>query len=139
HEDWIQDGYKVISLLNGADIFVFCNGIYKEELASDICFIGGYLPLKTPSINSNLIPLIEERRLNIKIFGNTGWPTYAYCGYAPEAKLRDILASSKICINLSEQHALKYGYDLNERWFQVGAAKGFCVADYVEGAAELFP
>ncbi len=70
---------------------------------------------------------------NVKIFGNQSWYVNQYCGLIKDHKVKDLFFNAKICPNLSEPHAQKFGFDVNERIFKVLCAGGFCISDNVEG------
>lgn len=52
-------------------------------------------------------------------------------GFADNTQVKDILASAKICPNLSEPHAQEFGFDVNERCFKLLSNKCFCISDNV--------
>lgn len=140
HEDWINDGFKTISLLSAADPMEFYGGEFREEFASDICFIGRYLPLKSKSINENLIPWCGfDSNYNIKIFGHSGWPLMQYCGPSAPGYAKHFLKSAKVCPNLTEEHGRIFGYDINDRIYKLLLNKCLCISDYVSDAVGLFP
>ena len=139
HSTWIKNGFTVLGLMNCADVFSYCNGIYNNNLASDLCFIGGYWPYKAQKLDKWLLPLCETSEINLKIFGNQAWPTYNYCGMIPEEMTRHVLKSAKICPNVSEPHSTDFGYDIISRSFNLLSNKCFCISDEVEGLVKLFP
>lgn len=149
HPDWLEDthgywekdlGVKTASLLNAADIFGYTNGVYKEEFASDICFIGSRWPYKAQVLDKYLLPLCESNKYNIKIFGGGGWDGIPqYCGHIDDKYVPDILASSKICVNLHEPHSQDLHYDVIERPFKLLSNKCFVLSDEVLGLRRLFP
>lgn len=138
HADWIADGYKVVSLMNAADSIVYDYSSFQPGIKSDVVFVGGYLPLKSRSINENLMPLCDiSSKIDVKVFGNSSWGIPQYHGGCAITLEKFLYRSAKVCANLSEQHARDFGHDVNERYFKTLFAGGICVADYVEGAAEL--
>ena len=134
HNKWAETGVSVKSIMMCADINSYAHAKYVPELACDIGFVGGYWPYKGQVIDKYLLPICNDRCLNIKIFGNQPWTeTDRYCGTIEDQNVRHLFASSKICPNLSEPHAQEYGYDVNERVFKVLFCGGFVISDYVEG------
>lgn len=140
HGNWIKSGFNMISLMNCADTFSYCNGQYNKNFASDICFIGGYWPYKAQTLDKYILPLCApEKNYNIKIFGNSNWPSSKYCGHIPEEMTRHVLRSAKVCVNVSEPHSQEFGYDIISRPFNLLANNCFCISDDVEGLKRLFP
>jgi len=95
--------------------------------------VGGYWPYKGQVIDEYLFPLLHPvNKYKVKIFGNQPWPANQYCGVIGDQYEKNLFASAKICPNLSEPHAQKFGFDVNERIFKVLYAGGFCISDNVE-------
>lgn len=138
HEEWIQNGYQVESLMNAADIFSFTKGVKQEKYECDIMFLGGYWPYKAQVLDKWILPLCQDFKYKIKIFGNSQWPCPQYCGFLPEGEEANALASAKICINLHEPHSQKYGFDIVERPFKLMSNKCFMVTDSVAGLEKLY-
>lgn len=139
HENYIKNGYKVHSMLNGADIFQFYKGSYKEEYSSDIAFVGGRWGYKAKNLDPYLVYLCRDFSFNIKIFGNQPWGIPQYCGFADDNEIKDIFASAKICPNISEPHSNEYGYDIVERPFKLLSNGCFVISDYVEDLVNMIP
>ena len=138
HNRFESIGIKPVSLMMCADTTVYGLGQYREELACDLGFVGGYWPYKGIVIDQYLMPLLYPvGKYNVKIFGNQPWRVNQYCGMIQDEKVKDLFASAKICPNLSEPHAQEFGFDVNERIFKVLFAGGFCITDNVKGY-ELF-
>lgn len=117
-----------------ADVDSYASPTFDSNYACDIGFVGGYWPYKGQVIEPYLFPLLENvGEYNVKIFGNQNWYVNQYCGLIKDNKVKDLFASAKICPNLSEPHAQKFGFDVNERIFKVLCAGGFCISDNVEG------
>jgi spore maturation protein CgeB len=76
--------------------------------------------------------------LDVKVFGTSQWPVANYLGALDAPDERDLYASARVCLNVSEPHSTDLGWDVIERPFKVLAAGGACVSDYVEEAADLF-
>lgn len=140
HGHWQSNfGLKTISLLNGADVFDYTNGRYYPEFSSDVCFVGGYWPYKSITLDDYMVRLCNPKyNLNIKIFGNQPWPVPQYCGNIDTSLVRQVLSSAKVCPNVSELHSRDLGYDIVERPFKLMSNKCLVVSDYVEGLSKLF-
>lgn len=139
HGWWITDGFKVVSLLNAADIIDFHNGEFDERLKCDGSICGGYWPYKAKTLDRYILRLCTTLDLNIKIFGNQPWPGPEYCGFLPNNMVKNLFVSTKINLNVHEQHSQVYGYDIIERPFKVAACGGFMISDYVEGLEDIIP
>lgn len=134
HNKWSETGVPVKSIMMCADVNSYQGASYLSGLACDIGFVGGYWPYKGQVIDKYLLPLCNDRDLNIKIFGNQPWTeTDRYCGMLSDANVKHLFASAKICPNLSEPHAQEYGYDVNERVFKAAFCGAFVISDHVEG------
>jgi hypothetical protein len=134
HNHFESIGVKAASLMMCGDVNVYSGGKRREELMCDIGFVGGYWPYKGIVIDQYLMPLLHPvGEYNVKIFGNQPWPASQYCGLIQDHLVKDLFTSAKICPNLSEPHAHRFGFDVNERIFKVLLAGGFCVTDNVKG------
>lgn len=140
HSKFIESGIPAYGITLCADIFSYFNGRKDPSLECDIGFVGGYWPYKGQVIDQYLLPLCYPvGQYNIKIFGNQGWSgVNQYCGHIQETNVKNLFVSSKICPNLSEPHAHKYGIEVNERGFKVLAAGGFCIGDNVASHKRIF-
>lgn len=139
HENYLKRGYKIHSMLNGADIFGFYKGSYKEEYDSDIAFVGGRWGYKAQNLDPYLVYLCRDFSYNVKIFGNQPWGIPQYCGFAQDHEIKDIFASAKICPNISEPHSNEYGYDIVERPFKLLSNGCFVISDYVQDLVDMIP
>lgn len=138
HGYWIKRGVPVNSHMLAADIFEYTNGQFRPEFQSDITFVGGYWGGKSQVFNKYLLPLCNEFKYKIKIFGNSHWPFPQYCGYVQNELVKDVLASATICPQLHEIHSQDFGFDMSERTFKLLSNKCFVISDYVEGLSKLF-
>ena len=139
HNKWEDAGIKVVSIMMSADLFDYTGGVHKEEYASDIAFVGGYWPYKAQIIDRYLLPLCYPMgEYKVKIYGNQRWRVPQYMGYADNNEVKHILASAKICPNLSEPHAHEFGFDVNERCFKLLSNNCFCISDNVESLKKIF-
>lgn len=140
HTHWINEGIRVESLMNAADVFDFTNGEKRPEYECDIAFVGGRWGYKSVTFDQWFIPLLSPNfDYKIKIFGNQPWGVPQYCGFLPNEELKHLFASAKICINLSEPHSQKFGYDVVERPFKLWANKSFVISDFVEDLHNIYP
>lgn len=139
HGDWIKEGVPVFSQLSAADLaeFTVNRGRVDPRFECDIVFIGGYWPYKAKVLDKWLLPLVDK--YNVKIFGNSEWPTTSYCGFLRPEYTATALMSAKICVNLHEPHSQVFGHDIIERPFKLLSCKTFVVSDYVEGLSKLIP
>lgn len=137
HGFWKNIGVKVESVMNAADVFDYTNGKFDESLSSHVCFVGGYWPYKSKTLDPYIMALCKDFKYNVKIFGNQPWPCPQYCGFLPNEKVKDALFSSIICPNVSEKHSQEYGYDIVERPFKLLANKCFVISDYVLGLDDI--
>ena len=136
---WTKElGIKTVALPNAADILMYNKGTYRQELASDVCFVGGYWPYKAINLDRLIVPLCNKKNLNIKIWGNQPWFVPQYLGVPENSTVKDIYASSKVCPNVSEPHSLDFGFDVVERPFKIISSGGFCLMDDVIAASYFF-
>lgn len=129
---WTSElGIRAIALSNSADILNYSNGIFNKELECDVSMISGYWPYKAINLNPYIFPLCNDKKLNIKIFGNGSWPLAQYLGMLSEESVKNLFVSSKINMNIHEPHSTKFHYDVNERIFKILACGGFLIGDYI--------
>lgn len=140
HSKFEEMGVKTAGILLCADVHSYIGGVYNDDFACDIAFVGGYWPYKAQIIDRYLLPLcFPVGKYSIKIFGNQGWQNVnQFCGLIQENKVKDLFVSAKICPNLSEPHAHEYGIEVNERAFKVLASGGFCIGDSVDSHKRIF-
>jgi hypothetical protein len=139
HGGWINAGIPTFSQLSAADVFEFTQGKHIKEFDSDVCFIGGYWPYKAEVLDKWLINFCNKTKLRVKIFGNSPWPVFQYCGPIQPEYTKHALASAKICVNLHEPHSQEYGFDIVERPYKLLSNKCFVISDYVAGLKKLIP
>lgn len=134
HSNFESAGIEAISLMMCADTFEYSNATPDDSLKCDIAFVGGFWPYKGQVLTPYLFPLLEDMsKYKVKIFGNQPWKVNQFCGLIADNKVKDLFVSAKICPNLSEPHAQRHGFDVNERIFKILYAGGFCISDNVEG------
>ena len=132
-------GIDAVSIMLSGNVNAYYNSAYEEDLSCDIAFVGGYWPYKGLIIDQMLTPLCYDYKYNIKIFGNQVWPhVNQYCGFLDENRVSSLFKSAKICPNLSEPHAHRFGIEINERAFKVLLSGGFCIGDNVRSHKEIF-
>lgn len=145
---WEELGVKVGCIPNASDIFEYPLGEFREDLASDIAYVGGIWPYKALNItpylhrilpSSNSVSRLLKGDLNIKIWGNQGWQlTPEFLGYPDNSLVKHIYRSAHVCPSFSEPHSTEFGYDVIERPFKILTSGGFCISDYVESMADDF-
>lgn len=134
---WKEIGVEPHGILNAADICIYHPAPAKDELKCDVAFVGGYWGYKSKNLNSHILPLCHpDSGINVKIFGNSRWPTHRYLGNISDAAVKHLFNSATVCPNVSEPHSTDLGWDIIERPFKVLAAGGFCVSDFVKEAVE---
>ena len=134
HNYYESIGVRATSIMMCADTGAYSKPESDPNYNCDIGFVGGYWPYKGQVIEPYLFPLLENvGEYNVKIFGNQNWYVNQYCGLIKDEKVKDLFFNAKICPNLSEPHAQKFGFDVNERIFKILCAGGFCISDNVEG------
>ena len=132
-------GIRAVSLMMCADTAAYSNAQFDPSLECDIGFVGGFWPYKGQVIEPYLFPLLHPiGKYRVKIFGNQPWKVNQYCGNIEDDQVKNLFASAKICPNLSEPHAQRYGFDVNERIFKILYAGGFCITDNVKGYQTTF-
>lgn len=133
---WIDNGISVMPMQPAADHFVYYPNDSDERLECDISFVGGYWSYKGQNLSRYMFPLTNPiGKYNIKIFG-TGWGIPQYCGVTDDNTVRRLFNSSKICPNISEPHANKFGFEVNERVFKISACNSFCISDHIDSLVE---
>lgn len=129
---WRSIGCDIMSMLNAADVIDYGIGEYKQELASDIVFVGGYWKYKAENLDKYILPLCEPAgKYRIKLFGNQAWPVPQYLGLIGTSSVKHLFASATICPSVSEPHSNEFGFDVIERPFKILSAGGFCISDDV--------
>lgn len=135
---WRSVGIKPIGVLNAADMLVYHNGKYRDELYSEISYIGGKWPYKSRNIDNFLVPILDK--FKSKVYGNQGWHNIPqYLGYIDECNVKDVFASSLVCPNISESHSTDLGFDCVERLFKAPIAGGLVISDYVDELGDILP
>jgi hypothetical protein len=122
---------------------------FDARFAADVSFVGTLLPEKRAFFKEHVFPLGAQHTL--RIYGQDwspldrglAWVQRAgqYFNIKPLARLRKprlqledearIYASSKVSINVHEQHQRRFGGDCNERTFKIPFCGGFEVVDDV--------
>ena len=129
---------------------------------ADVSFIGANLPTKRGVIDEWLLPL--GQRYDLKVYGPDWTRRERVVGFVakvgqyfnvpvvrslqkPELPREDearVFASSKVLVNLHEDHQRKFGGDCNERTFKIPFCSGLeicddvaCVRDYFVDGEEI--
>jgi hypothetical protein len=130
---WDNMGVPSLDMQTAADVFSYYPVEKSEALSCDIAFVGGYWPYKGVNLNKYIVPLCYPvGRYNIKIFGNQIWPVQQYMGAISLDNERSLYSSAAVCANISEPHANRFGFEVNERVFKLAACKAFVVSDKIE-------
>jgi len=130
--------------------------LFDMQFASDISFVGTYLPEKRLFFKECVFPL--KYKYNLRIYGQDWTKRERMLGWLQrvgqyfdipvirslqKAKLRledeaIIYASSLVSINIHEQYQRDFGGDCNERTFKIPLCSGFEITDYVKCIAKYF-
>ncbi|MCX6808605.1 MAG: glycosyltransferase [Candidatus Berkelbacteria bacterium] len=135
---------------------------YSEKFASDVAYIGTYLPAKKNFFKEQVFPI--GRKYNLKLYGQDWTSLDRTLGMIqragqyfnipilrsiqkPKLLLGDeakIYSSAKISINVHEDYQKQFGGDCNERTFKVPLCGGFeitddvaCIRKYFEADKEI--
>lgn len=139
HGYWANLGINYQSILSASDIIDYTNGENREEYSTDVCFVGGYWPYKSKTLDDYILKLCQPgKNVRIKIFGNQNWPVPQYCGSIDNDDVKHVLKSALICPNIHELHSQVYGWDIVERPYKLLSNKCFVISDYVEGLVKLY-
>lgn len=139
HGHWRENGIKVVSLMNAADVFDYTNGVWKEELTSDVLYVGSNWGYKSRNLNKMVLPLCNPNlNLKIKIFGGGGWSCPQFMGPAPQEIVKDLFKSATVNLAISEPHSTEFGYDVTEKIFKLTSNKSFVISDKVEGLQKIY-
>jgi len=129
---------------------------YSDKYESDISFVGSLLPDKREFVSKHLFPLMKK--YNVKVYGSDWTPQDQILGYVQKVgqyfninplknvrkvKLplndeRKVYSSSKISLNIHENHQRLNGKDFNERTFKIIASGGFEICDDVKVLRRYF-
>lgn len=98
------NGFKILGShqydKDGFDSLNFKVGQYDKNLECDVCYVGNYTPDKRTLWNKYLRPLTEK--YNVKIFGQTAWPTPSYLGYLNNNRIPDLYKSAKVSLSFND-------------------------------------
>jgi len=127
-----------------------------QKLTSDISFVGSLLPDKKEFVKKHLLPLMKKYDVNVygsdwslkdKLLGYVQ-KAGQYFNIEPLKKLRrlklsvdserKIYSSSRISLNIHENHQRQNGKDFNERTFKIIACRGFEICDNVKVIRKYF-
>lgn len=134
---WMSASLNVLPIQPAADVTLYYPDEKDMHLACDVAFVGGYWTYKARQIDPYLLPLCHPLgKYNIKIFGNQPWPVPQYMGTCAIDIERALYNSAQVCVNISEPHAGKFGFELNERVFKLSACKAFWISDHIDTLTE---
>lgn len=148
-------GYKHQTILLAADKTIPLPA-FSKEFASDISFIGTFLPEKRAFMRERLFPL--KKMYDIKIYGRDWTMTDRWLNfihrvgqyynlpyvrtikkYKPTLEEeRSIHRSSLIALNIHEDYQKRGKGDLNERTFKIPHSFGFEIVDNVPSLPKYF-
>lgn len=134
---WKNHGVKPLGILNAFDCIQYKPQIKQRSIQGDILFIGGYWPYKAVNLDKYILPLCRSM-YRIKIFGNQRWPVPQYLGTIKESIVPTMVASHKVCPNVSEPHSTDLGWDVIERPFKIMGMGGLCISDYCKESEIVF-
>jgi hypothetical protein len=137
HENWIKEGYNVKQNLLGVDLSLYSNPVPREVYHCDATFIGGCIEYKRRRLLPWLGKLDECDDIRLRIYSSHRWSLQSHVGAIPMTENKNALSSSKILLNVSEQHSVDIGADIIERVYY-SAFLGFLISDYVDGINDIF-
>jgi hypothetical protein len=137
---WAGIGLKPVSIMNGADLFVYHNAQPEPKYMSAVGYCGGYWPYKGQRLNEFIVRYANEHVLdrNIKVFGFGDWGISQYLGSVNFGEDAKIFASSHINPSISEAHSIELFGDIIERNFKIPIANGFLISDNVKDLEHVF-
>jgi hypothetical protein len=139
HGHWVEKGIPVISLKNASDLFDYTNGIWRDEFASNVLYVGSNWEYKSRNLNPFILPLCNPQlKLKIKIFGQSGWGCGQFMGPAPQEIVKHLFKSAAINLAISEPHSTRWGYDITEKIFKLTSNRSFVISDKVEGLTKIY-
>ena len=106
---------------------------YQEKLDFDVCFIGGLANNgfnEKVKIMNEVMGFLEKSELKCGFFINKN---------VPHNLERDILFSSKVCLNVHDNYQRVLGFDTNERTFKSLGLGGCLISDEVGQVTNIFP
>lgn len=148
-------GQRYTTILLGADKTLYYPD-YDERFASDVAFVGSFLPAKRQYLREHLFPLREKYR--VRTYGND-WTLLSqtlghiqragqYFNIKPIARIRKpplsldderkVYSSAAICMNVHEDQVRRTGSEINERTYKLLACGGFQIADDVAMLRQYF-
>ena len=128
HEMW----KNVYTMPLAFDSLGYRGASYQKKLDFDICFIGGLANNgfnEKVKIMDNVLGYLEKSELKCGFFVNKD---------VPHIIERDILFSSKICLNIHDNYQRVLGFDTNERTFKSLGLGGCLISDEVGQVTHLF-
>ena len=139
-------GKKFETIILAADKTVYYPE-FSNKFDIDFSYVGSYLPSKREYLKKNIIPL--SKKYKVKIFGSDWTFINRFLGlvqkigqlfninplkHIRKIKLtiddeRRLYSSSKINLNVHENHVIKHNCEINERTFKILACGGFEICD----------
>lgn len=129
---------------------------FVKDYATDIAYVGTYLPQKRKIFHEEVFPLRKKYRLDL--YGQDWTVTSRLAGWGQRfgqlfnvpilrslqkqtlelSDERKIYSSAKILINIHEDYQRHFGGDCNERTFKIPLCSGFEIVDNVKCIKKYF-
>lgn len=134
YEDWINDGFKWISMHPAADNKTYYPVLPVKKYANmQIAYVGGYWKEKAQAFDKYLRPFEHI----FYPFGYESWPYLNYSGIIDFNEERKLYSSAKIIPLITGPAGWLIG-EITERYFKAPACKAFCIADQNPTLKEIF-
>lgn len=138
---WRDVGGLPLGLMNACDVHHVCGGKFREDIKTDLLFVGGSWGYKSRNLSKYIHQFCHPiGKYRIKIFGG-GWGVPQCLGLLPDQDLKDAFASTTIGLSVHEPHSTDEpwsGWDVVDRPFKLAGAGTFVVGDYVKGLREIY-
>ncbi len=140
HDLYKNFGLECKGILLCADVINYFYTSPDDNYSADVFFCGSYWPYKSLYLSWLHGLTYPSAQLKTIITGRGGWSSPSYVGTMSEQSIRKFYASSKVCPNLYEDHAITGGIpDLNQRLYQTSICGGFQISQRAIGIEEVFP
>jgi hypothetical protein len=118
-----------IPMPTAADRTIFYD--LKSPRPYDVVYLGGRWQYKGLTIDSFLIPVLQNPAIKFKLHGWGDWPDNICSGVLPEESANQFLNSGKVGPCISEKHTQLYGIDIPERAWKVALCGTLVIHDPV--------
>lgn len=117
HKRWSELFPVITSLPPAADTVRFQPGNYRAEYASEVSYIGKWMPYK-----DYLLPFLQNNDFQLKIYGYGEWNHPCHIGaICDNQTYRDVIASSRINLFIHNSNQ-KY---VSEKWYKLIACGAY--------------